>query len=179
MEKQFKKLMKWYGKHYNEFVIIKGDFLSHELQDKITSASIIFVNNYAFGPNVDHKLKERFADLKDGARIVSSKSFCPLNFRITDRNLTDIGTIMHVSELHPLNGSVSWTNKPVTYYLHIIDRTKLERYFSRVNRGGRDKDDENTPPTHRGRGKQLGRCNISAILILYLYWLYSRMCEKY
>lgn len=31
---------------------------------------------------------ERFADLRDGARIVSSKAFCPLNFRITDRNLS-------------------------------------------------------------------------------------------
>lgn len=38
---------------------------------------------------------------------------------------TDIGTIMHVSELSPLKGSVSWTGKPVSYYLHIIDRTKV------------------------------------------------------
>lgn len=37
----------------------------------------------------------------------------------------DIGTIMHVSELTPLSGSVSWTGKPVSYYLHIIDRTKV------------------------------------------------------
>lgn len=26
--------------------------------------------------------------MKEGAKIVSSKAFCPLNFRITDRNLT-------------------------------------------------------------------------------------------
>jgi hypothetical protein len=37
----------------------------------------------------------------------------------------DIGTIMHVSEMSPLRGSVSWTGKPVSYYLHIIDRTKV------------------------------------------------------
>lgn len=49
-----------------------------------------------------------------------------------DRNLSDIGTIMHVSELSPLRGSVSWTGKPVSYYLHIIDRTKLERYFQKL-----------------------------------------------
>ena len=46
------------------------------------------MNNFAFGPKVDHRLKQRFNDLKDGARIVSSKAFCPLNFRITDRNLS-------------------------------------------------------------------------------------------
>lgn len=31
-----------------------------------------------------------------------------------------------------LRGSVSWTDKPVSYYLHVIDRTKLERYFQRL-----------------------------------------------
>lgn len=39
---------------------------------------------------------------------------------------------MHVSEMTPMKGSVSWTGKPVSYYLHIIDRTKLERYFQRT-----------------------------------------------
>lgn len=88
MDQNFKKWMGWYGKHYGEYHLIKGDFLMDEYRDKIVSSSIVFVNNFAFGPRVDHMLKERFADLKDGARIVSSKSFCPLNFRITDRNLT-------------------------------------------------------------------------------------------
>lgn len=46
--------------------------------------------------------------------------------------LTDIGTIMHVKEIQTKKGSVSWTGKPVSYYLHIIDRTKLERYFERL-----------------------------------------------
>lgn len=49
---------------------------------------VIFVNNYAFGPEVDHQLKLRFQNLKEGARIVSSKAFAPVNFRITDRNLS-------------------------------------------------------------------------------------------
>jgi len=126
--------MQWYGKKYGEYKLIRGDFLTEEHREKINQATIVFVNNFAFGPSVDHQLKERFADLKDGTRIVSSKSFCPLNFRITDRNLSDIGTIMHVSEMSPMRGSVSWTGKPVSYYLHIIDRTKLERYFQRLKK---------------------------------------------
>lgn len=132
MNKNFRTWMQWYGKKYGEYKLIKGDFLTDEFREKINAASIVFVNNFAFGPTVDHQLKERFADLRDGARIVSSKSFCPLNFRITDRNLSDIGTIMHVSEMTPMKGSVSWTGKPVSYYLHSIDRTKLERYFQRL-----------------------------------------------
>lgn len=132
MDFHFRLWMNWFGKKYGEYQLIKGDFLADEHREKINSASIVFVNNFAFGPAVDHQLKERFADLKDGARIVSSKSFCPLNFRITDRNLSDIGTIMYVRELSPLKGSVSWTGKPVSYYLHVIDRTKLECYFQRL-----------------------------------------------
>lgn len=34
------------------------------------------------------QLKMRFANMKEGARIISSKAFCPLNFHITERNLS-------------------------------------------------------------------------------------------
>ena len=30
----------------------------------------------------------RFANMKEGAKIISSKAFCPLNFHITERNLS-------------------------------------------------------------------------------------------
>jgi len=131
MDRLFQKWMLWYGKKYSPYKLHQGDFLASEHRKTISESTIVFVNNFAFGPEVDHQLKERFADLKDGARIVSSKPFCPLNFRITERNLSDIGTIMHVSVMDPLKGSVSWTDKPVSYYLHQIDSSKLERYFIR------------------------------------------------
>ena len=37
--------------------------------------------------------------------------------------LLDIGAMMRVVQLSPLKGHVSWTDKPVSYYLHVIDRT--------------------------------------------------------
>ncbi|XP_050295448.1 histone-lysine N-methyltransferase, H3 lysine-79 specific [Anthonomus grandis grandis] len=129
MEEKFKFWMQWYGKRYGKFQLFKDDFFDDRHREIFSEATVIFVNNFAFGPSVDHMLKQRFAELKHGTRIVSSKSFCPLNFRITDRNLSDIGTIMNISEITPKTSSVSWTDKPVTYYLHQIDRTKLERYF--------------------------------------------------
>lgn len=33
------------------------------------SCSVIFVNNFAFGPEVDHQLKERFANMKEGNKL--------------------------------------------------------------------------------------------------------------
>ncbi|XP_035997225.1 histone-lysine N-methyltransferase, H3 lysine-79 specific isoform X2 [Fundulus heteroclitus] len=130
MDKEFKKWMRWYGKKHGEYTLERGDFLSEEWKERIANTSIIFVNNFAFGPEVDHQLKERFANMKEGGKIVSSKPFAPLNFRINSRNLSDIGTIMRVVELSPLRGSVSWTGKPVSYYFHTIDRTILENYFA-------------------------------------------------
>jgi hypothetical protein len=38
---------------------------------------------------------------------------------------------MHVAELSSLKGSVSWTGKQVSYYLHTIDRGKLEKFYLR------------------------------------------------
>ena len=49
---------------------------------------MIFVNNFAFGPKLNHELKLKFANLTDGTKIVSSHEFCPVNFRITSRNLS-------------------------------------------------------------------------------------------
>ncbi|ELT94630.1 hypothetical protein CAPTEDRAFT_225868 [Capitella teleta] len=132
MSREFKRWMKFYGKIHSDYRIEKGDFLLDEFRDQIATSSIVFVNNFAFGPNVDHQLKLRFANLKEGARIVSSKAFCPLNFRITDRNLSDIGSIMCVEELSPLAEAVSWTGKPFNYFVHTIDRTLLEKYFQKL-----------------------------------------------
>jgi hypothetical protein len=36
---------------------------------------------------------------------------------------------MHVSKMDPLKGSVSWTGRPVSYYLHVIDRAKVSKEF--------------------------------------------------
>uniref|UniRef100_A0A0K2TNK4 Histone-lysine N-methyltransferase, H3 lysine-79 specific n=1 Tax=Lepeophtheirus salmonis TaxID=72036 RepID=A0A0K2TNK4_LEPSM len=129
LEKGFRFWMGFYGKKYSDFKIVHGDFLDKQYRSEILESTIVFVNNFAFGPEVDQQLKYIFAELNDGARIFSSKSFCALNFRISERNLSDIGTIMHVSKMDPLKGSVSWTGKPVSYYLHVIDRAKLERFF--------------------------------------------------
>eukprot|EP00095_Tigriopus_kingsejongensis_P006310 maker-scaffold61_size441589-snap-gene-3.32 protein:Tk06310 transcript:maker-scaffold61_size441589-snap-gene-3.32-mRNA-1 annotation:"histone h3" len=152
MENSFRYWMAFYGKVYSPFKLIHGDFLDVQHRPGILASTIVFVNNFAFGPEVDQNLKDVFAELNDGARIFSSKSFCALNFRITERNLSDIGTIMHVSKMDPLKGSVSWTGKPVSYYLHVIDRAKLERYFQKnaaIRKG--DKDDEGSGRRSRRR----------------------------
>ena len=88
MEKWFRFWMGFYGKSFRPFKLVPGDFLDLDYREEILDSTIVFVNNFAFGPEVDQSLKDIFADLKDGTRIFSSKSFCALNFRITARNLS-------------------------------------------------------------------------------------------
>jgi H3 lysine-79-specific histone-lysine N-methyltransferase len=111
MEKEFRFWMHFFGKLYSDFKLLKGDFFCDEefvdlervtedgvfikrrlsmndyVKEVINESRLIFVNNYAFGAAVDHQLKLRFLDMLEGSIIVSSKPFCPLNFRINDRNL--------------------------------------------------------------------------------------------
>lgn len=51
-----------------------------------------------------------------------------------------------------LRGSVSWTDKPVSYYLHVIDRTKLERYFQRLKNGGENGNSRGNRYTRNSNG---------------------------
>ncbi|XP_042232562.1 histone-lysine N-methyltransferase, H3 lysine-79 specific-like isoform X2 [Homarus americanus] len=61
---------------------------------------------------------------------------------------------MHVSELSPLKGSVSWTGKPVSYFLHIIDRTKSAK-------NGDEKLEDETPGVRRVR-RDLNKASINS-----------------
>lgn len=45
--------------------------------------SVIFVNNFAFGPEVDHQLKERFANMKEGNAL--SPQPCPVAVPVCSR----------------------------------------------------------------------------------------------
>ncbi|CAK5090023.1 unnamed protein product [Meloidogyne enterolobii] len=136
LEHEFKKLMNWFGRPFQPFELLHGDFLSTEYRKLITEeASIIFINNYAFQSDLETRIKrELLSDLKDGTKIVSTKPYVPLNKQgaITDRQLNDISVITEVTEMKPCLNPCSWTSAYVPYYLHTINRTKLENYFLKL-----------------------------------------------
>lgn len=53
--------------------------------------------------------------------------YCFQNIPVSSKHFSDwfldIGTILRVSELKPSGRAVSWTGKPVSYFVHVIDRT--------------------------------------------------------
>lgn len=120
--------------------------------DIIETSTIVFANNFAFGPELDYQLTLRFSRLCEGARVISSKSFCGRTIRMSDRRLggkafvqtvnrsalfvidlqcllfpVDLSSIIKLSLLDPVNDGVSWTDKPFSYYVHTIDRSPVSR----------------------------------------------------
>uniref|UniRef100_A0A8C5J956 Histone-lysine N-methyltransferase, H3 lysine-79 specific n=1 Tax=Junco hyemalis TaxID=40217 RepID=A0A8C5J956_JUNHY len=127
----------------------RGDFLSEEWRERIANTSVIFVNNFAFGPEVDHQLKERFANMKEGGRIVSSKPFAPLNFRINSRNLSGMIAlfIVHYSCGCSLSENV-WGGVTLENYFSSLKNPKLrEEQEAARRRQQRENKSNTTTPT--------------------------------
>ena len=57
MEREFRRWMRWYGKQHQDFELIQGDFLDDCFLETISQSSIVFVNNFAFGPAVDQEVR--------------------------------------------------------------------------------------------------------------------------
>lgn len=158
MKERFEFWMNWHGKTYSEFELFHGDFFEKKYENIIKNAQYILVNNFAFKPDVDHKLKQRFLDLKDGTKILSSKRFCLPKPRPTERDLGDLGSIMKVQPIQPeiKRDSVSWTPKPLPYYLHILDASPVEKYYQRQKRK------QSRPGAEKGKSNKRRRTGVKA-----------------
>ncbi|KAI1730836.1 histone methylation protein DOT1 domain-containing protein [Ditylenchus destructor] len=144
LESEFKKWMSWFGKKYQHFELHRGDFLDEKFRELISQeATIIFINNYAFTSDLETRIKlELLSELRDGVRIISTKPYVPVNKNsINDRQMNDISVIIDVVEMKRCANPCSWTSADVPYYMHTINRAKLERYFfsgrARSNDGSR------------------------------------------
>ena len=67
---------------------------------------------------------------------------------------------MRVTELCAEGGMVSWTDKPVTYFTHTIDRTLLEHYFQKLKSGG---DTSSSESRRDRRGRLIGNSEDSMV----------------
>jgi len=141
MEKEFIFWMNFFGKKYSNFKIYKADFaqpspMNESVTKIINNAKLVFVNNYAFGAELNNQLKSRFCKMKENAFIISSEALCPLKSRkksqINSRNFEDIGAIIDLGDLGPLNGNVSWKGKLQKFFVQRINRTLLEKYFAEL-----------------------------------------------
>jgi hypothetical protein len=62
-------------------------------------ADVIFVNNYAFDAALNQSIMAKFLDIKDTCKIVSLKSFAPVDKRTTLHRSNAIESIFEVKEV--------------------------------------------------------------------------------
>jgi len=85
-------------------------------------------------------LRRVFGEMNIGTQIISTKAFCPVDFKINDRNAgKDIGCFMRVYEMDSIADGFSWTNNVVQVYKHVIDHSLLADYYaSKTRKGNRE-----------------------------------------
>ncbi|WFC98611.1 [histone H3]-lysine(4) N-trimethyltransferase [Malassezia yamatoensis] len=115
-----------------------ADFTDSErVRASIRNADLVVANNYAFQPQTNDTLSLLFLDLKDGAMIVSLRSFVPHDFRLTERTLSSPAAILRVEQRSYSPGCVSWTGGSGKYYVHVVDRSKVHAYTTALEQNAR------------------------------------------
>ncbi|CAD6184405.1 unnamed protein product [Caenorhabditis auriculariae] len=134
----FEQFMAHFGKSYSPFELHKGDFLDEKFNDLLTKeATVIFINNYAFVPQLESKIKTNvIMELADGVRIVSTKKYATGSKEINQRMMTDVEAMLDVENLNTVDAPASWTPRNVPYFLHTVNRGKIEKYFEKMRGNG-------------------------------------------
>lgn len=107
------------------------DFLKNEpINEALERADVVLINNQAFQPDLNDKLKMKFLDLKEGCQIVSLKPFRDPAHKVKDTNINDAINILSVKEYLRFSKMVSWTDDQGKWYIHKVDRTELNKFRS-------------------------------------------------
>lgn len=110
----------------------QGDFFnSKKLSDILRRADVVLVNNQAFSSITNDRLVSLFLDVKEGARIVSLKSFVPSGFEIDDRTSGDPRATLSVVRCEYWTGYVSWKAEGGEYYIATKDMTELREFYEK------------------------------------------------
>lgn len=108
----------------------RGNFLENQQIHKVLrKADVVLVNNQAFTPDLNQKLKDLFLDLKDGCRIISLKSFVTHGHQISTRNLWDPANLLEVTEGEYHSRSVSWTDAGGSYFISKKNEKRLMKFY--------------------------------------------------
>jgi H3 lysine-79-specific histone-lysine N-methyltransferase len=82
--------MRFYGRKTRQFSLERGDFLDPKYRELVTKeATIIFINNYAFRPELESKIKyDLLFELQSGTKIISTKPYASLKAPLNDRQIS-------------------------------------------------------------------------------------------
>lgn len=128
-EKEFNARCRLWGLSVGRIHLERGNFLENQnILYILQQADVILVNNQAFTPGLNENLTNLFLDLKEGAKIVSLKSFVPHGHKISHKNLSAACNHLTVVEKTYYSACVSWTDAPGTYYVSTKDSAKVQAF---------------------------------------------------
>jgi len=131
---QFQKRCRMWGVEPGDLELLEGDFTDdHRVMEKMKNADLVLCNNYAFSETLNQALLHHFLDMKDGAVVISLRSFVPPDFRLNDRTINSPAAILRVEERSFRAGSVSWMPRGGVYFINTIDRSLLTAYLNETN----------------------------------------------
>lgn len=131
-QKEFQARCRLWGLKPGAIHLERGDFLTNTAIAKaIPRADVVLVNNQAFTPELNERLTSLFLDLKEGAKVVSLKSFVPAGHKISARNLNSPFNVLEPVQKEYYSECVSWTDAPGTYYVSRKDTRKIRAFAAR------------------------------------------------
>lgn len=82
---QFQCRCRMWGVEPGPVELLAGDFTDDtRVRERILDADVVLCNNWAFSEKLNQSLLNHFLDMKEGAIVVSLRSFIPPNFRLTE-----------------------------------------------------------------------------------------------
>jgi [histone H3]-lysine79 N-trimethyltransferase len=108
-----------------------------EIDAAIARADVILINNKAFTEDTNAALLLKFLDVKEGARIVSLKSFVPDDWKIAERNMEDPKNLLKVKRMEYFSDCVSWTDGGGDYFIATKDSSMLRDFEKNWSSRGR------------------------------------------
>ena len=128
--KEFPGRTRLWGVKVGEVNLVRGDFTNNaQLGEVLKRADVVLVNNQAFTPALNDKLRDMFLDLKNGCQVVSLKPFVPEGHKITTRNMDFVANLLQQRRFEYFSESVSWTDQSGYYYIATKDPGPLERFM--------------------------------------------------
>lgn len=87
--------------------------------------SLVFINNWRFGPDTQHRLLQNlFGSLIHGTRVVTLKELFPQHRGHKSRSKDEITSIYRLEMFKSPIDPVSWDSRPIDYYCYTCDRSE-------------------------------------------------------
>lgn len=126
---EFEARCRLWGLSMGDIHLERGDFLKNDgIRKVLQRADVVLVNNQAFTPSLNEDLTNLFLDLKEGAKVVSLKSFVPAGNKNQVKNSGATYNVLDAVEKRYYSACVSWTDAPGTYYVSTKDSSRVKTF---------------------------------------------------